>query len=1001
MKGETYDYRPLSFWSWNGEMENEEVRCQIRQFAEQGYGGFFIHARAGLSIEYMGDEWFEACRIAIEEAERLQLSVWLYDENGWPSGFASGKVNGLGEAYQAKKLVFTENYIEDNDNYRFLAAYRKCEGVFVRCELKDPEASLFCGYELVEHYADVLCKEVVGRFIQVTHQVYYDRFKTYFGTVIQGVFTDEPQTMFPAWSLVLEDAYTEKWNRDILDELWMLKKDVGDYKAFRYRYFATVSELYVENFTKQIHTWCEAHDVSLTGHFPNEDGAYMQVKQNGGVMPNYPYMGVPGIDFLGRRYPSQVLLSQVSSVARQIGKRQVLSESYGCAGWDISFQELMSIAAYQAVMGVNTLCTHISAYTIWGRRKRDYPAFYSYQEPWWEQFSLVSEYIKTVNEILSGMKKFTHIAVLHPLRSIWCNMCVDEDAQGTANVGAGAAESTEFRRLVELLHDLQIEFDLIDDDMMTNMECKNGVIHNQYVSYDTLILPHMNSICEQTRSYISEFGKQGGSVLVVDGLPQLIEGANPQVDKNGSVAILDCPYTEVYNSHNLLLKQFAAMQYKRECMLLDANGLNPIRGLILNYGETDNGDRVCFVFNHSDGNISSTIRQAGNWVPYIYDCAHGQMEEIPYTVDGTYTYAKVSASPKEGKMIRFCSKAEEAQNVFVEECMHKVTKIDVTCTDENAWNIDYASYRIGDEEWSEVLPIVHMSDDIYRHQNLNNQSLQVRYCFEAEYLPKQLHLAIENVNGVQVMVNNISISPQEDWWLDKKISRYDISKVARIGENVVVLTYLMETEEQYINLSERFECERNRFSYQIEPESIYLLGKFDVAVDIEPQAAVEHILLRGDTQFRMVAPSEKKLGELTCQGLWFYRGSVDYTFELLYHGNNRVRVTPKDWNGTALDITVNGINSGTYTGVEPIEITQWLSKGNNTIVLTVLGHNRNLLGPHHHKKHNPIFVGPSTFNGRKGFEDFVNPELLTEDTWTDDYSFVPFGCGAIEIAEME
>ena len=986
------DYRLLSFWSWNGEMESEEVRNQIRQFAERGYGGFFIHARAGLQIEYMQEEWFDACRAAIEEAEVLGLSVWLYDENGWPSGFASGEVNGQGEAYQAKRLFFTDQYFEDTEGSRFLAAYRRQEGSFVRCEAEDPKAVLFCGYELVEHYADVLCREVVGRFIRVTHQAYYDRFREYFGTVIRGIFTDEPQAMFPAWSPALAEGYRENWGGDILDGLWMLQEQQGDYWNFRYRYFDTLSKVFRDSYTKQIHEWCEGHGIHLTGHFPNEDGAYMQVKLIGGVMPNYPYMGVPGIDFLGKRYPSPVLMKQVSSVAHQTGKKQVLSESYGCAGWDISFRELMSLASYQAVMGVNTLCTHLSAYTIFGRRKRDYPAFYSYQEPWWEQFSFVSGYIRTVNEILSELQRFTHVAVLHPLRSIWCEVQMMAEAQGLVNAGAGAAESTEFRMLVELLNDLQIDFDLIDDEMLTGMECRNGVIQNKHVSYDILILPHMISICDETRRYISEFGNQGGRILAVNGTPELIEGRKAE-------NIFDCPVTEVYNSHNLLMKHFLTMQYPRECVLLDAESHNPVRGLIVSYGEDESGDRVCFAFNQSDGFVETTARQEGAWYPYLYDCAEDRLTELPFTQDGTYTYAPIGLTAKDSRMIKFLRQPVKAHGYPKVKRTWQAANVEVELKEKNAFNIDYASYRIDEGEWSEPLPVVWLADRIHQQRNGQEKRLQIRYRFLAEYLSSSLTLAVENVNRVQVTVNQAIADPEEDWWLDKKISCYDISGIAKKGENEVILTYSLEKQEQYIDLSERFESERNRFSYKIEPESIYIIGEFDVNTDTVPEETPGCLLLEKETKFCLSAPAPKTTGDLTAQGLWFYRGAADYTFGLSYDGENRIFVKPQDMHGTAVRIMVNGKNGGVHTGADPVDITELLDAGENTVILAILGHNRNLLGPHHHRKHNPVFVGPSTFAGKRGFEDFVNPELVSEDTWTGDYSFVHFGCSGAEVIE--
>ena len=42
------------------------------------------------------------------------------------------------------------------------------------------------------------------------------------------------------------------------------------------------------------------------------------------------------------------------------------------------------------------------------------------------------------------------------------------------------------------------------------------------------------------------------------------------------------------------------------------------------------------------------------------------------------------------------------------------------------------------------------------------------------------------------------------------------------------------------------------------------------------------------------------------------------------------------------------------------------------------------------------YVGPNTFKGIYGYEDkIVNPDITQETTWTQRYSFVPFGCGGV------
>lgn len=119
-------YRPLPFWSWNDKLTLEETKWQIQEMAKAGIGGFFMHARGGLKTPYMGKEWFENIRVSIKEAQKYGMSAWGYDENGWPSGFGNGTVNGAGVDFQQKylrchelsgnekNLIFVANYLGKN-----------------------------------------------------------------------------------------------------------------------------------------------------------------------------------------------------------------------------------------------------------------------------------------------------------------------------------------------------------------------------------------------------------------------------------------------------------------------------------------------------------------------------------------------------------------------------------------------------------------------------------------------------------------------------------------------------------------------------------------------------------------------------------------------------------------------------------------------------------------------------------------------------------------------
>ena len=114
-------YRPVPFWSWNEKLNVPETLRQVGLMDDVGIGGFFMHARGGLQTEYMGEEWFENVTACVEEAEKRGMHAWAYDENGWPSGFGGGKVNGLGVEYQQKSLhsepLTDDNKDADTDEY--------------------------------------------------------------------------------------------------------------------------------------------------------------------------------------------------------------------------------------------------------------------------------------------------------------------------------------------------------------------------------------------------------------------------------------------------------------------------------------------------------------------------------------------------------------------------------------------------------------------------------------------------------------------------------------------------------------------------------------------------------------------------------------------------------------------------------------------------------------------------------------------------------------------
>ncbi len=260
-------------------------------------------------------------------------------------------------------------------------------------------------------------EKVIAKFIEVAYKPYFERYKG----EIEGFFTDEPQISRNGipWSFVLEKEYKQRYNEDItkhLEELFIMK---GDYKSTRVKFWKMVTDLFSKAFMKQIYDACEENGFKLTGHLANETDFDVQIAANGACMPHYEYFHIPGMDWLGRDIGSPLVIHQLASASAQLGKKQVLTESFGLCGHNVSFAELKGVLEWQMVRGVNLLCQHLDGYSMKGMRKRDYPPAVYRQQPWWSEYKTFIDGMSRAGMILADGKAEADVLLLHPMTTAW------------------------------------------------------------------------------------------------------------------------------------------------------------------------------------------------------------------------------------------------------------------------------------------------------------------------------------------------------------------------------------------------------------------------------------------------------------------------------------------------------------------------------------------------------------------------------------------------------
>jgi hypothetical protein len=357
------EYREVPFWSWNDDLDPQELRRQIGLMDEGGWGGFFMHARVGLRTPYMGRRWMDCIRTFVEAARERGLFAWLYDEDKWPSGFAGGLSVAGSPAHRHRYLVCK---VDDRpallDERIATFAAREVDGRLTDVRQDDappfaddadrviqfyPQAMPLGAAWFNDYaYLDLLNPDGVHSFLDVTHEAYAQVVGRDFGSVVPGVFTDEPYILYAPyrearrsaipWTDDFPQVFQARNGYDLLPFLPALFFDVDGHQAVRYDYWRTVTARFVESYSQQVFEWCDERGLAFTGHYMAEDTLLSQIRWIGAAMPHYAYMHVPGIDKLARQINAGagtvLTVKQLDSVVCQLGKSWALCENYGCGG---------------------------------------------------------------------------------------------------------------------------------------------------------------------------------------------------------------------------------------------------------------------------------------------------------------------------------------------------------------------------------------------------------------------------------------------------------------------------------------------------------------------------------------------------------------------------------------------------------------------------------------------------------------------------------------------
>ncbi len=1029
------EYRGKPFWSWNGELKKEELIRQLHVIKEMGFGGFFMHSRAGLITEYLGEEWFDLINTVADEGEKLGLEAWLYDEDRWPSGSAGGKVT-VDEQYRMKSIVLNaydkdafdyERDTKDADIINIFAAhtdgrdisgYEECgtadelsaaltgnngyNKVLVFKIVPDKPASVYNGTT----YIDTMSLKATKRFIELTHEEYKKHCGDRLGRSIKGIFTDEPhrghmlddyriengvEISSAAYTDDIFDEFRSRYGYDLkamLPELYYRKNGAKVAKV-KTDFVDLANNLFIERFAVPYKEWCEENNIIFTGHVLHEDALINQTVPNGSLMRFYPYMTYPGIDLLTEFNRCYWVAKQLSSAARQTGQKWLLSELYGCSGWQFDFKGHKAVGDWQALFGINLRCPHLSWYTMEGESKRDYPASIFHQSPYYKYYDHVETYFARFGVVMSQGNALCDTLVMNPIESVWAGIYLDWArwiSPAPDNTDELALED-HYSKLFNMLAGSQIDFDYGEEFMMSGMSAVStdssgrAVLNVGKASYHTVVVSGMLTLRRSTVDILRAFLDAGGKVIFCGDIPGYV-GSEPSSDvktlaahENSAVIPFDKDALARELKNNTSCRTdiaaagsseiFVQTRYDSDAGLMYAVVLNTDRG---------KGRKDVRLTVRTDG-VAENVSYAEEW-----DMSTGNR----YRKAAEFSEGTVSVSfdiEAAGEKLFVFSKEEDASLKERDsyECISAIPVSDkdgfeYELDEKNVCVLDFAKWKLGDEEWNmeeEVLRVDgrirdrvgierrggNMLQPWYSKLHCNNEygRLELEYEFYADDVPEgDVFIAIERPELWECSLNGtvLKCTDPKDFWIDICFSKLHVpAGVIRKGRNTV-------------NCSTLFRRTTN-------VESIYIVGDFGVRID-------------GHRSTLVSRPGRIGFRDLIEYNMPFYTGSVTYKIPAglfaEYRDADRVILRTDGYRGSLAEVhSLGASRSGGRREIiawDPYEadITSWV-KEESDIGVTLVCSRRNMFGPLHLVPTETSAYGPEHF-------------VTGGSSWSDDYRFI-------------
>jgi hypothetical protein len=508
---------------------------------------------------------------AIAAVREADGALWLYDEEGYPSGAAGGIVLRDHPEYEAQGLLCVDGVtsgepLELTTPPGTIRAWRWPSPIGPRRSAVGPRRATRrakanqpafrtaaagalarddrrrgrvvrrhpCDFERIPGPASA--EPAAGgshRILPASHPrtLRRARYGKDLGRTFVSTFTDEPSLMayfmkpMPyrplPWSDTLAADYAVRWGEPLWPQLPLLYADGRGAERVRHRFWKLIGEQVSANYFGRIRRWCDAHGLRSGGHLLAEESLLAHVPFYGDFMACARQMTAPGIDVL-TSLPQEVPLhggKLVASAGELCGHTITMSEAsdhsqrYRPQGdsrpvVQVTIDDIRGSLHRQQLSGINT-----------------FTSYYRFEPFAATDLVQLNAGIGRINTVMRGGHLVADIAVVYPIESVWPHYR-PRVHRATDAPGAVAIEQA-FHLTHRALFETGRDYCFVDTQGLLDAKVEGDCLTHGPLAWKVVVLPGVETLPQQAWDTLDAFQKAGGVLIAVGPRPKNSDTAFP------------------------------------------------------------------------------------------------------------------------------------------------------------------------------------------------------------------------------------------------------------------------------------------------------------------------------------------------------------------------------------------------------------------------------------------------------------------------------------------